>query len=386
MGEMATFSKGIGYSKSDLQDSGKPIILYGRLYTKYETVISNVDTFAIEKPNSVISKGKEVIVPASGETAEDIAVASVVGEAGVLLGGDLNIIVALNNLNSEFLAITISNGKPHTDITKMAQGKSVVHIHNSDLEKINILYPDYTEQCKLSMYFSNIDHLITLHQRKLNNLKKVKKSMLEKMFPQNGEMEPQIRFCGFNSTWEQRKLRDVSDVRDGTHDSPVYQSSGHPFVTSKNVKNGFINYDDIQYISDEDFENINKRSKVDVNDILMGMIGTIGNMALIRTEPDFAIKNVALIKYTNQIDCLFLYHFLHSHNVENQLFTGMDGGTQKFVSLDKIRNLNILIPSKIEQDKIGMYCSNLDNLITLHQRKLEKLKKIKKAMLEKMFV
>lgn len=386
LGEMATFSKGIGYSKSDLQDSGKPIILYGRLYTKYETVISNVDTFAIEKPNSVISKGKEVIVPASGEIAEDIAVASVVGEAGVLLGGDLNIIVALNNLNSEFLAITISNGKPHTDITKMAQGKSVVHIHNSDLEKINILYPDYTEQCKLSMYFSNIDHLITLHQRKLNNLKKVKKSMLEKMFPQNGEMEPQIRFCGFNSTWEQRKLRDVSDVRDGTHDSPVYQSSGHPFVTSKNVKNGFINYDDIQYISDEDFENINKRSKVDVNDILMGMIGTIGNMALIRTEPDFAIKNVALIKYTNQIDCLFLYHFLHSHNVENQLFTGMDGGTQKFVSLDKIRNLNILIPSKIEQDKIGMYCSNLDNLITLHQRKLEKLKKIKKAMLEKMFV
>ena len=182
LGEMATFSKGIGYSKSDLQDSGKPIILYGRLYTKYETVISNVDTFAIEKPNSVISKGKEVIVPASGETAEDIAVASVVGEAGVLLGGDLNIIVALNNLNSEFLAITISNGKPHTDIAKMAQGKSVVHIHNSDLEKINILHPDYTEQCKLSMYFSNIDHLITLHQRKLEKLKKIKKAMLEKMF------------------------------------------------------------------------------------------------------------------------------------------------------------------------------------------------------------
>ena len=182
LGDMATFSKGIGYSKSDLQDSGKPVILYGRLYTKYETVISNVDTFAIEKPNSVISKGKEVIVPASGETAEDIAVASVVGEAGVLLGGDLNIIVAPNNFNAEFLAITISNGKPHTDIAKMAQGKSVVHIHNSDLEKINILHPEYTEQCKLSRYFSNIDHLITLHQRKLEKLKKIKKAMLEKMF------------------------------------------------------------------------------------------------------------------------------------------------------------------------------------------------------------
>ena len=196
---------------------------------------------------------------------------------------------------------------------------------------------------------------------------------------------PNIRFKGFTDYWEQRKLGEVSDVRDGTHDSPKYQSIGHPFVTSKNVKNGYITYDDIQYISDEDFAEINKRSKVDINDILMGMIGTIGNMALIRTEPDFAIKNVALIKDTKQINYLYLYHLLQSPFIEKQLTSGMDGGTQKFVSLGNVRNLNVIYPSDIEQDKIGCYFEKLDHLITLHQRKCDETKKLKKFMLQKMF-
>lgn len=103
-------------------------------------------------------------------------------------------------------------------------------------------------------------------------------------------VKPEIRFAGFNDAWEQRKLDTITDVRDGTHDSPQYVETGHPFITSKNVKDGFINYEDIQYVSDKDYEEINKRSKVDKNDILMGMIGTIGNIALVRETPDFAIK------------------------------------------------------------------------------------------------
>lgn len=196
---------------------------------------------------------------------------------------------------------------------------------------------------------------------------------------------PNVRFKGFTDTWEQYKLEEISDVRDGTHDSPIYQNEGHPFVTSKNVKGGFINYDDVQYISDEDFEEVNKRSKVDVNDILMGMIGTIGNLALIRTEPDFAIKNVALIKDTQQVSYLYLYHYLQSKNVEKQLLSGMDGGTQKFFALKKIRELNILVPSQDEQLQIGEFLENLDHLITLHQRKCDETKELKKYMLQKMF-
>ena len=108
---------------------------------------------------------------------------------------------------------------------------------------------------------------------------------------------------------------------------------------------------------------------MDVHDILMGMIGTIGNLALIRTEPDFAIKNVALIKDTKQISYLYLYHYLQTPNIELQLLAGLDGGTQKFVSLKNIRELNVSMPSKEEQLKLGDFFERLDNLITLHQRK-----------------
>ena len=121
LGELVTFSKGSGYSKGDLR---------------------------------------------SGETAEDISIASVVEESGVLLGGDLNIITPPKEINSAFLAISISNGKPHKDMAKMAQGKSVVHLHNSDLAKIDFPFPIYEEQCRISNQFAELDNLITLHQRK----------------------------------------------------------------------------------------------------------------------------------------------------------------------------------------------------------------------------
>lgn len=140
--------------------------MYGRLYTKYETVIKQVDTFVDSRPGSVYSEGGEVIVPASGETAEDIAIASVVEKPGILLGGDLNIIHPICNLDSTFLAISISNGEPHKEMAKRAQGKSVVHLHNDDLSQIKFRYPSIEEQSKISKFFSNLDNLITLHQCK----------------------------------------------------------------------------------------------------------------------------------------------------------------------------------------------------------------------------
>ena len=122
MGDVANFSKGTGYSKSDLKGTGSPIILYGRLYTKYETIIRNVDTFVVPKSGSVF---REVIVPGSGETAEDISIASVVEPAGILLGGDLNIIYPNADLDPAFLAITISNGKPHFDMARRASSADI---------------------------------------------------------------------------------------------------------------------------------------------------------------------------------------------------------------------------------------------------------------------
>lgn len=163
---MAEFSKGSGYSKGDLIESGTPIILYGRLYTKYETIISDVDTFAEAKDSSVYSKGGEVIVPASGETAEDIARAASVDKSGILLGGDLNIVMPNEDINSAFLAISISNGNSQRELARKAQGKSVVHIHNEEIRNLVVPFPTKTEQNKIVNYFADLDHLITLHHRK----------------------------------------------------------------------------------------------------------------------------------------------------------------------------------------------------------------------------
>ena len=182
LGDIATFSKGNGYSKSDLASFGDPIILYGRLYTNYETTISNIDTFVELKDKSVISQGGEVIVPASGETAEDISRASVVKKQGIIIGGDLNVIKANHLLDPTFLALTISNGEQQKELSKRAQGKSVVHLHNSDLQEVNLTFPVLNEQKKISTLFEKMDNIITLHQRKLDHLQLQKKALLQQMF------------------------------------------------------------------------------------------------------------------------------------------------------------------------------------------------------------
>jgi type I restriction enzyme, S subunit len=180
--DLADFSKGNGYSKGDLTEEGNPIILYGRLYTNYEAVIESVDTYTLEKEKSVLSKGNEVIVPSSGETSEDIARASAVIKPGLILGGDLNIIQPRNEIDSVFLALAISNGKQQKELIKRAQGKSVVHLHNSDLKKVNLLFPNKLEQIKIGDFFKQLDYVIALHQRELDSLKETKKAFLQKMF------------------------------------------------------------------------------------------------------------------------------------------------------------------------------------------------------------
>ncbi|KAA8667537.1 restriction endonuclease subunit S [Vibrio gigantis] len=267
-----------------------------------------------------------------------------------------------------------------------ASSRKDPNITKSDVLDFPFLYPSIKEQTAIGNTFQKLDSLINQHQQKHDKLSNIKKAMLEKMFPKQGETLPEIRFKGFSGEWEEKVLEDICDVRDGTHASPKYQQNGFPLVTSKNVKNGYINYDDVQYISKIDFDEINKRSKVDVNDILIGMIGTIGNIALIRQTPDFAIKNVALIKDKNEMDFLYSYYFLQSPITTQQLDDFASGGTQKFISLSNVRSLLICVPEREEQTAIGNYFQKLDTLINQHQQQINKLNNIKQACLSKMFV
>ena len=361
--DIADYSKGNGYSKSDLTENGTPIILYGRLYTKYQFAIDEVDTFATPKDGSIYSQGKEVIIPASGETAEDIARASAVEKSGILLGGDLNILRPFNFINPLFLALTISNGEPQKELAKKAQGKSVVHIHNSDIQEVTVSFPTRAEQDRIVAVFRSLDNLITLHQRKYDKLTNVKKSMLEKMFPKNGSNVPEIRFKGFTEAWEQRKLGDLVDVcsgRDYKHlsdgDIPVYGTGGYMLSVSE-----ALSYD-------KDAIGIGRKGTIDKPYILNAPFWTVDTLF-------YAIPR-------KNIDLNFVFDIFQNIDWKKKdESTGVPS-----LSKTAINEIDVLVPKYYEQQALGQFFNGIDNLITLHQRELEKLKNLKKACLEKMFV
>ena len=376
--DLASFSKGSGYSKSDLQASGTPIVLYGRLYTKYETVIKDIDTFVDALADSVYSQGGEVIVPASGETAEDISIASVVEKPGIVLGGDLNIIHPTDDLDSTFLAISISHGNPHKEMAKRAQGKSVVHLHNNDLAQIKLWYPSVTEQRKISQYFSGLDTLITLHQRKLEKLQNLKKAMLEKMFPKNGAKVPEIRFKGFTDDWEQRKLGDYVTIISG--DAPSKFDEGNEL---------YVKVDDLncnsKYVIDSKnkvalHESINKAPEGSVVFPKRGA-AIMTNKVRILADDCYIDTNLMALS-SNKIDSEFLYNIISKEG----LYKIADTSTIPQINNKHIEPYEVLLPRLDEQRTIGKFFKDVDNLITLHQRKLEKLQNLKKAMLERMFI
>lgn len=196
--------------------------------------------------------------------------------------------------------------------------------------------------------------------------------------------KPKLRFPEFTDEWHTHTLGTAFDVRDGTHESPQYLESGKPLITSKNLRsNGSLDLDQVSYISEEDFRSINKRSGVDVGDILFGMIGTIGNPVRV-TSNDFAIKNVALIK-PKDYPTEYLIHYLNSPAIKRQFYEKNAGGTQKFIALGDIRRLIISLPQKPEQQKIADFLTAIDKKIEMIDKKGKLLKRYKKGVMQKIF-
>ena len=385
LGDVAEFSKGNGYSKGDLIESGTPIILYGRLYTKYETIISEVDTYVEAKEGSVYSKGGEVIVPASGETAEDIARAATVDKSGILLGGDLNVVMPNKDINPAFLAISISNGNSQRELSKKAQGKSVVHIHNEEIRNLVIPFPNKVEQNKIVAYFANLDHLITLHQRKCEQTKKLKKYMLQKMFPQNGAKVPEIRFDGFTYDWEQRKLGDVFEQTLNL----VNPKEDEIELWSLTVEDGLTKKSD-RYNREFLVKKDDNFKEVRPGDIVYNPM----NMTLGAVGYNGMAKSVAVSGYYTTMvakenyDTYYINTWLKSPQAIRLYRTYATGSLieKQRVQFPTLSIIPVTFPKYEEQIKIGSYFHSIDNLITLHQRKCDELKKMKKYMLQNMFI
>ena len=384
LGENASFTKGSGYSKSDLTDSGFPIILYGRLYTKYENIIENVDTFVSCDENSLKSLGNEVIVPASGETAEDIARASAVYQQDVILGGDLNIITPNENIASPFLALTLTNGKSNQELAKKAQGKSVVHLRNDDLRACKVSFPSFPEQTHLGLFFRRLDSQIAESRAVLEKSRQLKKAMLAKMFPANGEKIPKIRFKGFEGEWESRKLGEVVEIVGGyAFKSAEFGSGNMAIIRISNIlPNGSIGGDFVYFGEDENLE----KFKANKNDYLIAMSGaTTGKIGQVRHEA-YINQRVGLFRQNENSNNDFIGSLLQKEEFLTYLMENWGAGAQPNISIKQMENYNTYFPNLKEQTAIGLFFRQLDETIALQSAEVEKLNQLKKGLLAAMLV
>ena len=286
--------------------------------------------------------------------------------------------------NQKILSTILTTDKVQSQVASVKIGGAVPTMTETELKNIELSMPiNEDERIKIGSFFSHLDSLITLHQRECDALQKFKKSMLQKMFPQNGESVPEIRFAGFTDAWEQRKLGDIVTVYDGVHQTPNYQTSGVMFLSVENIatlkSNKFISFEDFK----RDYKVYPQR-----NDILMTRIGDVGTTNVV-TDNDVKAYYVslALLKY-KETNPFFLSSAIQSDFVQK----GLSNRTLKTaipmkINKDEIGQVDVMLPTSAdEQDKIGSFFSQLDTLITLHQRKLETLQKMKKSLLQKMFV
>lgn len=371
LGHIAQFSKGSGYSKADLRVEGSPIILYGRLYTKYQTVIDKVDTFVDEKVNSIKSQGNEVIVPASGETAEDIARASAVKQKGIILGGDLNIVRLNDSYSPTFIALKISHGKSKSELAKKAQGKSVVHIRNSDLQSLLLKIPTFKEQTDIGNLFQNIDQTIALQRRKHEQTQTLKKSLLSKMFPQKGQKQPEIRLEGFSGDWCNIKLGEILSR----------QMKGR--AQFDKLSKGTVEYLDADRLNKSTIFLCDGEQDVFISDILIIWDGS--NAGKVYRGFEGALGSTLKSYRVNE---MYSAEFVYQHLSKDEKVIFQEFRTPNIPHVVKnfADTYQITVPELEEQTAIGQFFKQLDDTISLQAKQLKSLDNLKKALLAKMFV
>mgnify|MGYP005890644487 CR=1 FL=1 len=251
---------------------------------------------------------------------------------------------------------------------------------------------DIEEQKKIGAYFEQLDNLITLHQRKCDETKELKKFMLQKMFPKKGEKKPEIRFAGFTDDWEQRKVLDllIQPVTDGPHETPELVEEGVPFISVDAIVDNKIDFSRKRgNISEKYDELCCKKYKPQLHDVYLVKSGsTVGKVAIVETTEKFNIWSpLAAMRCGDKTYPYFLYNLLQTKDLQAQVADKASNGTQPNLSMRELEKFPVCVPSNIEeQKKIGAYFEQLDNLITLHQRKCDEAKELKKFMLQNMFV
>ena len=389
--KVVSFKKGKGYSKADLTESGTPVFLYGRMYTDYRFSVDGVDTFADLRSDSVLSTGAEVVVPASGETAEDIARATAIKASGIILGGDLNVLTPLvpEKTDTSVLALALSNGTPSFEIATRAQGGTISHVHKDDLEDVLVSLPSSpTEQQSIGGFFRELDALIAEREKALGKLESLKKAMLEKMFPQGDAKVPEVRFKGFEGEWEEKKLGECGSCQSG-EGFPEIEQGGKTGIPFFKVSDMNLPGNESELIRANNYvteEQIRKCLWHPVEVLPAVFFAKVGAAVMLNRKR--LVKNRFLLD--NNTMAFRLKTCIYP-DFAKVLFDTIDlpalsqTGALPSIGAGNVEELQRRIPSIPEQQAIGSFFRSLDALLAARREEAEKLKQLKKAFLERMF-
>jgi len=382
--EVASFLKGKGISKSDVTTDGKqPCIRYGELYTLYSETIENVSSFTnVSSNNLVLSKANDVIIPASGETQEDIATASCVIKGDIALGGDLNII--RSKMNGVFLSYYLNSAKKKS-IAQLSQGISVVHLYPSQLKTLDINIPELSEQQKIADCLSSLDELITAHSQKHDALKAHKKGLMQNLFPAEGKTLPNLRFPEFRDAaeWKLKSLGKVAEIITGNTPStaePDNYGGNELFVSPADISEGRYITSTKTTLSEEGYS---KTRKVPADSILFVCIGsTIGKVAQNKFDCATNQQLNALVPFENYSSG-FIYFSLYNRSTKIAELAGKQA--VPIINKTLFSTVMMSFPLPKEQQKIADCLSSLDELITAEAKKIESMKAHKKGLMQQLF-
>lgn len=302
-----------------------------------------------------------------------------------------------NKTDLEFIRQQLLSERVTEELSSLSAGSSnsQKRITPQVLLDFSIMVPSkQIESQKIAKFLGEFDSLITLHQRKLEALKKTKVSMLEKIFPKEGEQYPEIRFEGFTDPWEQRKLSSIASMHarigwQNLRKSEFLDKGDYLLVTGTNFEDGVINFNDCHYVKKERYDQ-DLNIQIHDNSILITKDGTLGKVAFVQGLHMPATLNAGvfnvLVQNSNVADSRYLYHYLRAPFLMKHVEQCATGGTIKHLNQNLLANFPIALPNILEQRKLGALLSGIDSLITLHQRKLDGLKMIKKAFQSKMLI
>ncbi len=280
--------------------------------------------------------------------------------------------------------------------TRYSTGSTFESINSNNIKEAEVLVPIEVEQDKIGNLFSNVDNLITLHQREYDNLKSLKKTLLTKMFPKKGESKPELRFEGFTDSWEQRKFSNLLDKNDGIRRGPFGSALKKAFFVPESEyvvyeqQNAIYDRYDTRYnITEKKFKELH-RFAIFPGDFIMSGAGTIGRISRVPEDIKQGVFNQALIRMriSSEItDSEFFLQWMRSDDMQRKLTQANPASAMvNLVPMSEVKDWDVMVPNKDEQIVLGLLFRWLDNLITLHQRELDNLKTMKKTLLQKMFV